>query len=78
VQANQPVNFDFSVSGVPAGVTPTIQLSYGDGSSDPLSAASGTASHSYASGGSYPAIVTVSDQTGQILGAASIIIAVGG
>jgi hypothetical protein len=74
VAAGQPVTFTFTVSGA-TGLT--LQLSYGDGSVDPIDGATGTASHAYGSSGSYQVFITATDGAGQIAGAASTIVQVG-
>jgi hypothetical protein len=70
------VNFDYSISGLPDS-SGSAQLNFGDGTSQQLNGASGSVSHSYAHNGSYPAILVVTDQSGQILGAGSTSIQVG-
>jgi PKD repeat protein len=73
----QPVNFDYAVPGLPDSGG-SMQLNFGDGTSAQLSGTSGSASHSYAHDGAYPAILVVTDQSGQILGAGSTTVQVGG
>jgi PKD repeat protein len=73
----QSVSFDYSISGLPDSAG-SMQLAFGDGTSQQLSGASGSASHSYSKNGTYPAILVVTDQTGQVLGAGSTTVQVGG
>jgi hypothetical protein len=73
----QSVSFDYSVSGLPDG-SGSMQMRFGDGTSAQLSGANGSTSHSYASNGTYPAILVVTDQTGQVVGAGSTTVQVGG
>jgi PKD repeat protein len=77
-QAGEAVSFSYSISGLPEGASAQLQINYGDGASDQLTGTSGTASHSFAAAGSYPVILTALDATRQVLGAASVVVVVGG
>jgi PKD repeat protein len=75
--SGQSVSFEYAISGLPASAG-SMQIAFGDGTSAQLSGPTGTTAHSYANNGAYSAILVVTDQSGQVLGAGSTIVQVGG
>ncbi len=76
VAPGDSVSFSYSVTPASATGLAAMAIDYGDGSTDMLTAPSGTISHTYGAAGVYAVLIAATDTSGQT-GAASILVQVG-